>query len=485
MLVGNKTDEHPLDIDRTGLRKKYPNIRNIFEVSAATGMGIADLQNAIVQTADHLPHIRDLLPETWLKVKTKLENQGRKINFITHEEYRKLCNKNKVYDETSQRTLVGFMHDLGVVLNFQDDPRLEALGILNPQWVTNGVYKILNSHDALRNQGLLTLPMLHQILDLPEYPRDKRLFIVDMMKKFELCYDIEPDKVFLIPDLLPKDEPEGIEFKSIPAFLYQYPVLPSSIITRFIVRMNQHIGTNVAWRTGVVLEIGDNRAIVRADVEDKMISIYIDGPEHTRRDALVAIRYQLDEIHNSIKSLNPQKRVPIPEAPNAEPLEYDYLLQLERDGYDDFPVKDGNRLVKINVRKLLSGIESATKRKESLGNITNIYVGGNVTGSNIIVGDENTITIIKNLFKSIYRAIEESSRSSAEKSELADDVKEIELEIAKGEQADQSFLSRCLRNLKNTAPDIADVALAALSGPSLAISTIIKKVAKKIKDETK
>ena len=128
--------------------------------------------------------------------------------------------RTKSRDETSQHTLIGFLHDLGVVLHFQDDPRLEALGILNPQWVTNGVYKILNSHELFQNQGTLTLPILNKMLNLPEYPSNKRLFIVDMMKKFELCYDIEPDKSFLIPDLLPKDEPftgewDGVRWRSI------------------------------------------------------------------------------------------------------------------------------------------------------------------------------------------------------------------------------------------------------------------------------
>jgi hypothetical protein len=42
-----------------------------------------------------------------------------------------------------------------------------------------------------QNKGVLTVAMLDEILNLPEYPRGKRLFIVDMMKKFELCYDIE------------------------------------------------------------------------------------------------------------------------------------------------------------------------------------------------------------------------------------------------------------------------------------------------------
>ena len=398
LIVGNKTDQHPLDIDRTGLQKKYPNIVGILETSAATGAGIEELKAAITEQVNNLPHVRDLLPETWFTVKTKLEGLGRESNFITHDKYLELCGENEVNDETSQRTLIGFLHDLGVVLHFQDDPRLEALGILNPQWVTNGVYKILNSHTLFQNKGVLTTNMLDEILNLPEYPRGKRLFIVDMMKKFELCYempygyDIEPDKTFLVTDLLPKDEPAELKFNGVPAFEYSYPVLPSSVITRFIVRMNQKIENHFVWRTGVVLKIGENLALVKADIEDRKITIAIDGVEHTRRDALSAIRYQLDEIHGSIKGLDAQKRVPIPEAPSAEPLDYDYLLQLERDGeLEILPVKDGSRLVKVNVRKLLSGVVSETERRQSAGNTTNIYIGGDVKGGTIIAGDENEV----------------------------------------------------------------------------------------------
>ena len=392
LIAGNKTDQHPLDIDRTGLQKKYPNIVGIFETSAATGFGIGLLKNAIAKQVNNMPHIRDLLPGIWFMVKAQLEGLGQEVNFITHDKYLEMCAENEVSDETSQRTLIGFLHDLGVVLHFQDDPRLEALGILNPQWVTNGVYKILNSHTLFQNKGILTASMLDEILNLPEYPRGKRLFIVDMMKKFELCYDIEADKIFLVPDLLPKDEPAELKFNGVPAFEYAYPVLPSSVITRFIVRMNQKIEDGFVWRTGVVLKIGENLALVKADIEDRQITIAIDGVEHTRRDALSAIRYQLDEIHGSIKGLEPQKRVPIPEAPNADPLDYDYLLQLERDGeLEVLPVKDGSRLVKVNVRKMLSGVISETERRQSAGNTTNIYIGGDVKGGTIIAGDENEV----------------------------------------------------------------------------------------------
>ena len=391
LIVGNKIDQHPLDIDRIGLQKKYPNIVRILETSATTGAGVEDLKLAIIEQVVNLPHINDLMPEPWFVVKSKLEELGRAFNFIAYDKYFDLCAKNKISDEISQRTLLGFLHDLGVILCFQEEHRLAELGILNPQWVTNGVYKILNDKTLFANKGVLSLSLLDEILIAPDYPKNKRLFIVDMMKKFELCYDIEPDKTFLVPDLLPKDEPAELKFNGVPAFEYAYPVLPSSVITRFIVRMNQKIENHFVWRTGVVLKIGDNKALVKADIEDRKITIAIDGQEHTRRDALSAIRYQLDEIHESIKGLDAQKYVPIPNAPNAEPLEYETLLMLEREGQEEYLVRDGKRLVKVIVRQILSGIETESARKESGNRVTNIYIGGDVKDSNILAGDDNEV----------------------------------------------------------------------------------------------
>jgi hypothetical protein len=145
----------------------------------------------------------------------------------------------------------------------------------------------------------------------------------------------------------------------------------------------------------------------------------------------------------------------------------------------------GNRLVKVDARKLLSGIESESKRKETASSVTNIFVAGDVKESNIVVGNENVVTITRNIFKPIYHAIEKSSRDETEKADLVAGVNDIESEVAKGEQVDESFLARRLRNLKKSAPDIADVALSALAGPGAAISTIAKKVAEKIKAEAK
>jgi small GTP-binding protein len=60
IIIGNKTDQHPLNLDRRNLVRKYPNIVEIIETSAATGAGIENLKFVIAQQASNLAHVHDL-----------------------------------------------------------------------------------------------------------------------------------------------------------------------------------------------------------------------------------------------------------------------------------------------------------------------------------------------------------------------------------------------------------------------------------------
>jgi hypothetical protein len=53
---------------------------------------------------------------------------------------------------------------------------------------------------------------------------------------------------------------------------------------------------------------------------------------------------------------------------------------LEREGDETCRVKDGNRLVTVNIRQLLSCIDSEAQRRGNVQHVTNIYVGGDVVG---------------------------------------------------------------------------------------------------------
>ena len=112
-----------------------------------------------------------------------------------------------------------------------------------------------------------------------------------------------------------------------------------------------------------------------------------------------------------------------------------------------------------------------------------IHVGGNVSNSTLVTGNGNTVNNTQNIFAPVYHAIQESQRTPIQKEDLIADVKEIEAQVVKGELVDESFLSRRLRTLKNMAPDIAKVALAALAGPGAVVGALVKKVAEKVKAE--
>ncbi len=366
IVVSNKSDQHELDLDWTGLQRKYPAIRGFARmVSCRSGKGIPDLRRMIEREVGQLEHIHDELPASWYSVKSELENM--EGNYLPYERYEEMCVEQGIDREESRRTLLGFLHDLGVVLHFGDHPILHETNILNPEWVTKGVYQIINSELLNKNRGVLRIRDLSKMLRPAEdYPRDRHLFLTEMMRRFELCFDFpgEANQRFLVPDLLPREEPDTGAWDDCLEFQYHYDVLPGSVISRFIVGINEFIHENIYWRTGVVLEYegARNHALVRADLEDGKVFIQVSGNEGTRREFLGVIRAELLRIHRSISGLVVRQKVPI-SGHSTVFADYDYLLDLEEMRELIF-VPQGLK-ERIDVKQVLDGIEPEEARREN------------------------------------------------------------------------------------------------------------------------
>ena len=375
IIVGNKIDDHPLDLDRHGLQTKYPNIKGFIGTSCATGLGISELKQKITAIiTNEMPHVFDPIPVKWLNLKDKLEQDDR--DYITYQEYEQKCIETGITRESSRHTLVRLLHELGIVLNFTDDKRLKDTNVLNPEWVTVGAYRVINDNLLMtEHKGVLHWQDSARIFqpksrkDRDDYPTEEsRKFILRMMKKFELCFPMEdynhqdyPD--YLIPDLLPKEEPDTGEWKDCLNFEYHYDkVLPNSVISRFIVKSHDLIArTNYRtyWRTGVILANKEgNKAYVKADLEDAKIFIHISGNSPTRRSFLSIIRHTFDQIHDRPK-LTPDERVCLPDQPKQS-VSYDHLLYLESEG--EISVRPERTTGKYNIRELLDGIEDRRSR---------------------------------------------------------------------------------------------------------------------------
>ncbi|MEM8642989.1 MAG: COR domain-containing protein [Cyanobacteria bacterium P01_G01_bin.54] len=373
LIVGNKKDEQPLDINRRALREKYPNIVTIIETSCQTSDGIDDLRHAITTQIEELREVHNLLPLTWFDVKEQLEQMPK--DFISYNEYIGICYEHQIPEEHNQEHLIDLLHDLGLVLNFREDQHptiLQNTNVLNPNWVTAGIYAILSDEILkLQAKGMLNLADLSCILDSERYPAERHHYLTELMKEFQLCFELPdcPDaQRFLIPGLLPKDEPEQARLAGDTLdFQYHYLVLPGSIISRFIVLSHEQIHKQIWWRSGVMLvyyesEEIHNIARVRADPEDKKIFISISGRETTRREFLALIRNTFNTIHRSFADLDVTEWVPVPEHPKHPPLKYKELLGLEQMGVTEYPI--GTLGITINPRELLEGYEPLEMRRQ-------------------------------------------------------------------------------------------------------------------------
>ncbi len=378
IIVGNKNDEQPLDINRRALRDKYPNIKAILQTSCQSGDGIDELKEAIESQVAQLKEVYDLLPLKWFEVKEALNDM--KQDFISYGKYIALCEKNEIEEEQNQEQLIDLLHNLGLVLSYRENPILgtsnpvlSGTNVLNPDWVTEGVYALF-SDDELKTEtkGILQPKDLSRILDAKRYPQNRHSYLIELLKEFQLGFELPNcplEKRFLLPGLLPKEEPDDTELDGETLeFQYHYKVLPASVLSRFIVLMHEKIYEQTYWRSGVMLAYkeGDetfNIARIKADPEDKKVFISVSGRESTRRIFLSLIRDKFAEIHSAFADPDDVTEwVPVPEHPEADPLEYKELLGLEEMG--ERAVTIGKLKLRLGLRQLLDGYESREKRQQ-------------------------------------------------------------------------------------------------------------------------
>lgn len=114
-----------------------------------------------------------------------------------------------------------------------------------------------------------------------------------------------------------------------------------------------------------------------------------------------------------------------------------------------------------------------------------ISIGGNVSGSNIVAGNNNIIgervSQQHDYISKVLRQIDERPDTSPQdKADLQADVLDIQKEDAKDAQADESYLARRLRNIQRMAPDVLGLLLAAIGDPAAGFSLAAREAAKRI-----
>lgn len=368
IVVINKIDENPsYDVNRLFLKEKYPNIIEFLKISCSNRKGIDSVKSNLRKAVIDIDNLNVKWALSWFNVKMHLENMT--SNFISYDEFTDLCKRNGIYDLSSQNTLVEYLNDLGIILHFKEFS-LTDTHVLDPEWVTYAVYKIINSKQLAENQGVLKLSEIREILKIKEengrfkYPSTQLNYIVELMMKFELCFRISKSEI-LVPDLLVVQEPSFNHNKSERTLdvIISYSFLPKSIMPRLIVNLHNDILDHLRWRTGLIIYDSSLKtfASIKADFDLKEIKISVSG--NKKRDYLSVILFIIRKINESFKGLNPIVNIPVDELRNVR-ISHSHLLMLESKGISKY-IPDGLDY-EIDVREVLGSLQGSRSIEEEI-----------------------------------------------------------------------------------------------------------------------
>ncbi len=374
LVVMNRQANCKFDLDRNGLISKYKLApEHFFPTECSSKRTIKPLHTTVLRLADDLLSTQSKFPAKWWTVKTRIETM--KEDFLSDAAYRELCSSSGIADSDEQDKLLDSLNDLGVVVHFSDDDGLAELKVLDPEWATDGVYRVV-TNEKLREekQGKLKARALRDILPKKRWPEaSHRNYILRLMQRFDLCFPAEgEDDVYIVPDLLPDKTPNLDDWVAdrCVVFRYRYPVLPHGILPRFISKTHLLSQGKPRWRSGVILEKDGAQALVRADYDEATVSVWVHGKhKDARRALLTIIREKFDGIHGRFKDLNPDQELGVPRHPTVF-VPYQDLILDYREGKRTFRVTIGGQRADVVLEDILSGVESRDQSLEAIRRLT-------------------------------------------------------------------------------------------------------------------
>ncbi|MEO0639692.1 MAG: COR domain-containing protein, partial [Bacteroidota bacterium] len=277
------------------------------------------VKQKIYDLLTNLKHVGTPLPSIWVQIRDAVETLAEEKNYINFQQYQEVCEGKGLEGEKNQLVLSQYLHDLGLMLHFQEDPSLSDFIILKPEWAVNAIYNILRDKELEKHNGQFAQSWLFDRWG-DTYSLTEKGNLLNLMKreKFDLIYPIKnQDNDYLVPSLMPTYDPQ-VEwpYQGSLRYRYQYGFMPKGLIARLIVRLGDYVhyekGNPQIWRRGAIFEMGNALAKVEEsryqDVAGISISIIGEGEE--KQQLLNRIRQEIPRLHEKFKNLPAKELIP-------------------------------------------------------------------------------------------------------------------------------------------------------------------------------
>lgn len=498
MLVGNKADLCAVNLDMARLKEKHDNVIGFYPLSCTQYHNeYADkflcFQNDLSKEVAKLGVHQIRFGKAHLAVLDELTERSGTESFLPKNDWLNLCADKGLAEQgdLNQAWLLDLFDKLGVILHF---PKLAALDsyILNPRWLTYGVYTLLYSTEAKEKKGRLREDEIVRILSTAKvednlgnvlnYQPEKAWIIFKAMEEFDLCFPCrhEPNSI-VIPALLDSDQPEhGFAKQDSFAFEFDFTgFLPRHIMPNFIVGRHDEIKGELVWQNGVVLQKQENgpEALIQVDYHDRKLHVWVHGPQ--ANDYFKILYDDIIRILKLMPELRFDEFVIVPESSRIgdPPLhfrrseqivraDFQDLLALEENGGSEYICKAGkfdlSKILQIMPREARPAYQHENTSQTTL-NIHNptgdIMVGATRKNDNsITIGDGATVhgnTIAGSTIQNSFNTIAESAAEPTLKAELERLCQQVEQMLAelpqeKGEEVAQDLDSLVKEATKET-----------------------------------
>ena len=199
------------------LYKKYFVVDNTKSGSADECKDVQELRDEWLEIAKQHPHMQCKIPIKWLQFEEAL--MGKTDHFISLDEARRIARDEcGIKDEQQFKTSLSFLHDLRILIHFDDTPKLEDMVILDPQWLIDLFRKVITVKPyerksdepqykelwkKLQNKGVLEEQLI-QVAWRNFTDETKEILIVIMEKFGLLCPmpSVGEEKRYLVPSML-------------------------------------------------------------------------------------------------------------------------------------------------------------------------------------------------------------------------------------------------------------------------------------------
>lgn len=305
--VINKCDLGKRTVNETALISVFGNIHEFVKISCETLENFDNLER-FIKTA--LPKIsKDIFnnqfSKKWFAVKTHLDKK-RINNHITLQEYEDICTSEGLNKGEGDLWL-DYLDRIGSIIYFRDNLKLNNFIVLNPLWVKDCIYKILDS-DLVQN-GVLETNFLSYIW--ATYNKYEQENLLDIMLAYKFCY---PQKnnfgntFYIIPALLPEVKPfipnHVCQYKFNLKFDYD-PFIPAGTVNKLMVELNEYIYQNCKWKSGFIIHLINNDRMSFAEIiedwEKKTVFVKLGGDN--LHDLYNLIRKTLSELLEDLKKI--------------------------------------------------------------------------------------------------------------------------------------------------------------------------------------